>query len=993
MKKLLLLFSILALLSVSAYSQTIPEGYTEAMTAFTAGDYARAYGLFEKFYQMKGVDDELSSSAKYYSAISLLRLNQPDAAAAALEFFTSKYTESNFRNEALYQLGTLYFKGKEYAKSREKLQMLVEDYPESEYVGSSMYLIGDSYAQEGSYNEAIKYFENAISTKENNKYIDNSIYSLANIYEKTGDYKHAVAYYDSLLAYYKSSPLAPHAQIRIGFCYFKLKEYDNVVLELNDPLIGELPPQLQTEAKYILANSYYRLKEYDDAGKTYSAILKKDPGTPLIRDVKYGLAWVYFQRAMYDEAYKTFSSLAREGGNDTITVKSLFWSAECKRYEEKDNEALLIYDDFLNSYQNSTLVPQVKYLIGVIKYGENKGPASEEYLLSAAKSDDELVRGKALVVLGELNLNKKDYRAANKNFNEAVSIQGLPADLSSRALLGLGTSDYYLNQYDEAIRILNRLNSQAPGFEGDKVHFYTAESYFAKKDFKQALKQYNAIDTNKKELTDQVFYGKAYTYFNLKDFPNSSYYFSEFIKRYKNSPNITDAKLRLADSYYGEKKFNDAGRIYKDVFLSNGSASSDYAYYQYAQALYKAGNTSEAIKEFATLQDKFPDSKYVAESQYIIGWIYFQKGNFTQAISNYDRLLTTYPNSSVVPIAFNSIGNSYFNLGKYDSAIVYYNKVINGYPTSNYVYDAVMGVKDAFMANDQPDNAVQFIDSYVASNPAVAFADQVYFKKGEIYFNLRNYDKAKQSYKEFIRQFPKSTLVPEAYYAIGKSAEIMNQNEEALYNFNMVFTNFLTSEPGVASVLEMGKIHTDLKNYDAAIKIYDTAIDKYPPESPKVPEIMYNRAMACIAKGDVSKAYDDFNYLIQYYSNSIFAANAKFEIALVEVARKNYETSDMLLKELSENRTDDLGAKAQYYYGISLFDQNKLDDAISALVRVKFAFAGYDEWLTNSYLKLGECYEKKQDTEKAKEMYRIVINRHRNDQYGIEAQNKLRALE
>ncbi|MCU7497783.1 MAG: tetratricopeptide repeat protein [Ignavibacteria bacterium] len=971
----------------------LPAAYARAMDAFQKGDYVKSYRLFEGFYAERGVDEELSSSAKYYSAESLLRLNQVDAATAEFSYFTGKYTESNFRADALYKLGTLYYRKKEYAEARETFKTLIEDYPYNEYVGSAMYLTGDSYSQEARYDEAIKYLDDAIVARNNSKYKPNSIYLLGIIYEKKGDYRQAVANYDTLLAYYKTSPLAPHAQIRIGLCYFELKEYDNAILELNDPLIKELADSLQTEAKYILANSYYRLREYKEAGETYNEILGEKPNTQVDRNVKYGLAWVNFQQAKYEESYNLFSSLTGKGEGDSVSVKSLFWSAESRRYAGKDDAALKIYDDFLKRYPSSSLASQVRYLIGVVKYKTNKETVSEEYLKDAAGSSDETVRGRALAVLGEIRLKAKDYPAAKKYFSDALALQSLAPELKNSSMLGLGIADYYLNRTDEAVSSLNKLASEAPAFETGKTHFYLAEAYFAKKDFKKALKEYNAAGEKEKELVPQVLYGKAYTYFNLKEFPNASYNFSEYLRRYKNSPNSNDAKLRLADSYYGEKKFAEASRIYKEVFLAESSMSSDYAYYQYAQALYKAGNSNEAIREFSSLQEKFPDSKYVAESQYIIGWIFFQKGNYRQAVASYHTLLSRYPSSSVVPITYNSIGNAYFNMGNYDSSIVYYNRVITGYPSSSYAFDAVMGIKDAYMADDKPQQAVNFIDNYAAENPQAANIDQIMFRKGDLYFNLRNYEMAKKSYKDFVSQYPKSPLVPDAYYAIGKSAEILKQNEEALYNFNIVFKSYLTTDPGIASVLEMGKIHSDLKNYDAAISIYSTAIDKFPPESSRIPEIMYNRAMAYIAKGDLPKAYDDFNYLIQYYSGTLFAADAKFEIALIELARKNFETTDMLLKELSSERTDELGAKSQYYYGVSLLEQNKLDDAISALVRVKFAFAGFDEWLTSSYLKLGECYEKKNDNNKAREMYRMVVSRHRGDKFGAEAQNKLRTLD
>ncbi|MEI7812953.1 MAG: tetratricopeptide repeat protein [Ignavibacteria bacterium] len=975
-------------------SQNIPAEYATAINTFNQENYSAAYEHFTEFLNYYGIDDELSSTAKYYVAECLLRLNQKDAAISAFNFFTRRYVLSSFRNEALYKLGALYFDNKEYENARQKFRILVNDYPASEYAGSSLYLIGDSYVKDNKPDEAVNFFKNAISSKKQNNYVDNSIYSLANIYEKTGDYKTAAAYYDTLLAYYKTSSLAPHAQLRIGLCYFQLKEYDNATLELKDPLISELPVKQLIEARYMLANSHYRLKEYKEAKATFSGILKENPKGELAKHIIYGLAWVNFQQGNYDEAFDNFNLLANPNEDDTLSINSLYWSAEAKRYSGKEKEARQIYDEFIRSYPENHLVPKVKFQMGVVNFNNNKAGQSEEYLFIPAESDDAGIKARAYILLGELKLNRKDYLRAKQYFRNANEFEAQSADQSNRAALGLGVSEYFLNQYDETIKTLSGLATRAPQFENDKVHFFIAESFFAKKDYSKALKEYNLVDNDNKELSPQVIYSKAYLFYNLKNFNDAAYYFADFVKKFPTSGNYKDARLRLADSYYGQKKYNEAGRIYREIFLaSNSEINSDYAYYQYAQALYKAGNTNEAVREFSNLQEKFPESKYVSESQYLIGWIYFQKGNFHESIKNYQKLIAKYPSAGIVPVTLNSIGNAFFNLGRYDSSIAYYNKVISEFPSSNYVFDAISGIKDCYIVSEKPERAVAVIDNYIAKNPKSGFTDQILFKKGEIYYSQRDYEKAKQSYKEFIAAYPESRLDDDAYYWIGKSASNLGQNEEALYNFNLVFNSSLNSEIGISSVLEIGRIHTDLKNYDNAIKVYSIAIDKLPPESPKLAEITFNRAMVYTTKGDMNHGYEDFNYIVQYYSNSVFSSNAKFEVGLIELSRNNFEVCDPLFKELSENRTDELGAKAQYYYGVSLFNQNKTDDAITALVRVKFVFSGFDQWLTSSFLKLGGCYEKKGDKEKAKEMYKTVLTRHKGDNYGVEARNKLKDLE
>ena len=52
----------------------------------------------------------------------------------------------------------------------------------------------------------------------------------------------------------------------------------------------------------------------------------------------------------------------------------------------------------------------------------------------------------------------------------------------------------------------------------------------------------------------------------------------------------------------------------------------------------------------------------------------------------------------------------------------------------------------------------------------------------------------------------------------------------------------------------------------------------------------------------------------------------------------------------------------------------------------------YDEWLSKSYLLLGDCYVKLDDKRQAEEMYRAVIARHKADELGEEARQKISKL-
>ncbi len=976
---------------VAMLAQVSSDRMAQAFNAYKNSDFGTAYLMFKNIVSNDNLAEEKLAMAKYYEADCLLNLNQLDGAAEAFESFIDKFRFSNLREYALYKLGTIYYTKTDYRRCRDRLQILFAEYPNSQFAGSAYYWMGEAYFAENKFLEAEENFKNAVGQKETNKYLVNTYYSLGQLYEKTANYTSAVTYYDELLAYYKDSPLAPESQMRIGVCYFNLKQYDNAILELSDPLIRKLTEERLFEAKVFLANSFIRLQEYSDAARVYNELLPQVQGENYKNRINYNLAWIDFQLNDYNAAYKKFKMLA-DSTSDSLKVASLYWSGECKRYLGDSKAANEIFSEFVAKYPSSPLASRAQLGMGSVMYKQSDPADAEKALMNATISSDKATRGKAYTLLGEMRLNKKDYDNAKNYFSEALKLTDEQRDLNNRARLGLAVVEFYSDNYEAAISDLEKLKLRDKEFESDKVNFYLAECYFAQGKYSEALKSYSAVAPSNDEIRKDMVLGKAYTYFNLKDFPNAIFYFNEFVSKYKNDPNTPDAKLRLADSYFGTKKFDKASALYREIFSrAKVSLENDHAYYQYAQSLYKADKPVEAVKAFEELQKKFPRSRYADQSQYVIGWIFFQQNNFAEAISNYKNLLTRFPRSALRPMVHYSIGDAYFNLAQYDSSIAYYSGVISRFPNSQYVFDAVNGIQYCYVAQNQPDRAIAYIDQYVSEHPSSAYDDQIFFKKGDLYYSIQKYNLAVNAYQDFISKYPNSKYVPSAYYWIGKSASNMKNDDEALRNFQIVIQRSQKSDIGISAVVELVRIYSARNQFDSAIKLLQSTIAGM-PNSNRLPELLYLEGTNQEKNNKPDDAYSTFEQIVNYSEGNVFSEKAKIELGLIEMQRNNLDKAAQYFSDVAERRPDDIGAQAQYYSGVVLFNQNKITDAITALVRVRSVYSSFDEWYTKSLLKLGDCYVKMKDKSQARDMYRAVLSKHPTGDFAQEARKKLRQL-
>lgn len=989
MKKKIIIIINLFLIYITAYSQSSIEKYHVAEKYFNEKNFAASLKLFNDLLQDKSIDEILKSNANFYIAKCLQSINEKSGAISQFEYFTNNFPNSVLHEIGLFELGKLYYYNNQFVKSRDRLLRLVEYYPRSELIGDIYYFLALSYMQDNYVEEAERYFINSINYKGKNNYRSNAIYSLGILYEQQGNYKQAISQYEEILSYYKETFEAKSAIVRLGICYFKLNDYDSAVIELSDKLVNELPDSLFVQAKIILGNSYFRLKEFNKSYDVFNEILKKNLDINQVRKIKYTLAWIYFDSGKYENAFELFNDIAKFQ-KDTIGVKSFYFSGLCKKKSGDKKKSDQIFKAFQLSYPEHPFVQQIRFENALENLNNKSELEAEKSLLITARLNDDIISAKSLILLGELNLEKNKIKKSQKYFIEAKSrLDEDDADYS-RAELGIGICDFYLGKYKDAQRILLKILKDKPDLERERIRFYLAEIYFIQKDYQSALKFYNQVNSADDKINSLVIYGKAYCYFNLRDYANSSFYFLDFINKFPKNKKVDDSKLRLADSYFGIKEFERANTLYQEIFSKNKNVN-DFGYYQFGQTLFQLRKYPDALEKFIKLQEKYPKSEYADKAQYLVGWINFQQGAFIEASKQYKKIFTKYKNSTLSPIVIYSIGDCYYNLANYDSALFYYKKLLNEYPRTRYVFDAINGINYSYIGKNEPQSAINEIDNFIEMNFDLEFADEVFYKKGEIYYSLADYANAAKSFTQFTQKYPSSKFLPDAYYWIGKSSANANNFDDAVKAFNYVAQKYINSKYGVDAVIELGKLYASKKQYNLATELYKEAIQQISDQN-RLPEIIYELALANIELENYQEAYKNMNEIINYYPENIFSDKAKIEISILEIARSKYDQAIKYLSELSEKRLDDIGAQAQYLLGAVYFEQGNIEEAINSLVRVRSVFGAYDIWYTKSLLLLGDCYVKIKDKVSAKEMYTAVSIHHANDEYGKEAKKKLKKL-
>lgn len=151
-----------------------------------------------------------------------------------------------------------------------------------------------------------------------------------------------------------------------------------------------------------------------------------------------------------------------------------------------------------------------------------------------------------------------------------------------------------------------------------------------------------------------------------KNYIEAAETFSKVKDRYPYSEESVVAQLKLADTLYYNRKFDEAQTAYKEFEkLHPSNKAIPYVVYQQALCFFRQRPTTDrdqtptekALEEFRRLQKKFPQSEYatkaekykqkclndLAEHEFYVGSFYFRTKHFPSALDRFQALSQEYP--------------------------------------------------------------------------------------------------------------------------------------------------------------------------------------------------------------------------------------------------------------------------------------------------------------------------------------------------------------
>ena len=572
----------------------------------------------EGFKQLSNEKDSLGQNSMYLLGDLYLKTGQKESARNAF-----KYSADNSSNRQQQEISRFNYAKLSYelgfqSVALSSMNQFLELYPNSVYANEGKEIIINLLANTNNYAEALSMYQSfGTPTPTMQRIYPKILFGRATEYINAQQLNEADDLLTKIIRDPNAGAVLPFANFWKAEISYRLNRYDQAVKYMNDYLQyggiqGEANP---TNAKYVLGYSYLNLENYAQALANFKDVAPtiSTQSSTLQQDAYVRAADCYFMQKNYStaksmyqnvinsglsqsdyslyqvalinginnpgEKIKTFNTLTQRYPQSDLVAESYMQIANAYMVQENFRDAIPYLNKILDIKSAASQYPKVYLKLGLANYNlsnNSEALASYQKLINqypqSEEADEALQNMKNIYVeMGKPN----DYVAFVQKAGKVISIT--EADSLTYAAAEL---QYTNNDCAAAINSFNNYLAKYPqGAYALSANFYKSECYSKSKDWQNAVTGYEAVvNQGSSPFAERSAFAIARIYyFELKDYQQSTVYFTKLLELATTPENQLEALRGLVRSYYQTKNFAEANNTAKELLTKKGISTDDKA--------------------------------------------------------------------------------------------------------------------------------------------------------------------------------------------------------------------------------------------------------------------------------------------------------------------------------------------------------------------------------------------------------------------------------
>ena len=979
---------ILAFLTIPALAQNsawfnLNQDYKSGIELLEKGKYAAASNQFNRVLkndQKSNAKAEinvevslLKENARYYIALCALELGNSDA-EFLFQSFISANPANNFTKLAFYQVGRSYFAQKNYSKAIEWFKKLEGSGLSGKESYEYRYKLAYSHFEIKEYDQAKALFAELKDQK--SIFNEQAIYYFANICYLQKDYKKALIEFERL----KGSGLYENSYpYYISALYFLDNRYDDV-LTYAIPILKSTKQLYETEMFRIVGASYFAKSDYTNAGNYFQNFQQKDQGKTQNNQDNYQIGYTAFKLKDYkksilelekleiaDEYFQSGMIALGESflkSNNKQAARSAFFKASKLTFDKQlQEEGLFNYAKL--SYE--------------LEFHQVALDATQQFIKTYPNS---IKLDSAKTLLGEILLTTKNYKDA-VDILESITNRNREANAVYQKVTFYRGLEYYNERaFQNGISMFMRSNKY---IEDDEIHslstYWLAEAMYEVRKFGESVVNFEKFmelpASRKTDVYNFAHYALAYAAFEHESYRKAATYFTRFLRGNEKDKNtINDAILRLADSYFVLKNYEEA-LVYYNRIIASKTSSEDYALFQRGMIQGLQGQNDSKIATHQSLLQQFPKSNYSDDASFEIPYTYFIKGDFEIAKTDLSALIQKYPRSSYVPRALITIGLVELNQDQEEAAIVTFKRVVSEYTTTDEAKLALESIKNIYLQKSDATGFLDYANTTSIGNLSTYEQDNITFQAANNRFLTADYQGTFESVNAYFDKFPKAVHDKHARFIRAESLVKLKRPNEAIPDYEFILNDW-TSDYTERALISISKIYLAQKKYNEAIV-----------HLKKLELTSEYKANYSFAVNNLMEAYSSMNLPDEtlQYVKFIKESNKSSEEDLFRAGlysgKANLIIGDTIqavkaFTEVAEKTQTVTGAEAKYNMANILYLRREYKNSLSSAFDLTNKMPSHDYWVAKTYILIADNYIALKDVFQAKSTLQSILENYEN---------------
>lgn len=497
----------------------------------------------------------------------------------------------------------------------------------------------------------------------------------AETYQRQGQYEQAEEIYQQIVTDHPGSDYAFQAQKNLTILYVAWDKQPEAEAALQE-LIGSFSEHetIATAVTHV-ADAYRKLEKHQKACEIYGYVVGNWPGDEHGMWSQMGLVISSINLGNDDVAETALEKLLTEYSGYEHISRTVCLVADTYRRLENDRDARELYQYALGNWPNGefALWSQMGLAISNIRLGDYDaaGPAADK--LRADFSEDERIPIAVCMVADEYRKFNK-HEKAREHYQYVVS-NWPDAEHALWSQMGLAISNIRLDDYDAAWAIVENLFIDF--LEDERMAIaccLIADEYRKLEKYGKALALYQYVVDGWPDA-EHAMWSRANTSninIGLGDFDAAQAILDELLTDFSGHPILPTAVAVIGDGYYNEALRMESEGLYEQARwyyqkaitecerivteLPETPSTTAEACYFLAVCHERLGQYTNAIENYQTVVDKWPDYKYVWHALFRIGRGYEElkkSGLISESEADpiiktvYEQLLEEYPNCKV----------------------------------------------------------------------------------------------------------------------------------------------------------------------------------------------------------------------------------------------------------------------------------------------------------------------------------------------------------